>query len=77
MNKIRFDPPAVPGDYARAIKYAEAQKAEVRSLRVKLDKAHRERDLAELQVRSLTHELQAARRELAELRSLASHPKGN
>ena len=77
MSKLRFDPPAVPGDYARAIKYAESLKGDVRSLRVKLDKAHRERELAEQQVRSLTHELQAARREIARLQSLAPRQQEN
>lgn len=75
MNKQRR--PAVESDYVKAIKHVQTLKGDVRVLRVKLDQAHRERDLAEQQARSLTRELQAARRELAELRSLVPHPKGN
>lgn len=77
MSSPKFSPPAVPSDYAKALKYADALREHVRSLRAQLDKVIRERDGAESAARSLTLELQVARREIAELRSLAPHQKGN
>jgi hypothetical protein len=57
-------------DYARAIKRLFTLEGQYRALQQKAAAAARDRDLAERQVRDLTHELQLARRENAQLRSL-------
>jgi len=57
-------------DYARAIKRLSTLEGQYRALQQKAAAAARDRDLAERQVRDLTLELQLARREISQLRSL-------
>lgn len=64
-------------DYCKALKRVAALEDNNRALIQQRHEAIRERELAERQVRSLTHELQAARREIAALKSLAPARKDN
>lgn len=64
-------------DYCKAIKRIAAQDGQLRAARQERDLAIRDRELAERQVRDLTHELQAARRQIAALKSLAPQQKEN
>ncbi len=62
---------------AKASQIAETLKGQIRSLFTALEAAERERDAAESADRSLTRELQAARREIARLQSLAPRQQEN
>ncbi|MBX9661894.1 hypothetical protein [Novosphingobium sp.] len=66
-----------PTDYLKAIKRIATQEGQLRAARHEREVAIREREVAERQVRSLTHELQAARREIARLQSLSPRQQGN
>lgn len=66
-----------PTDYLKAMKRIAALQENNRALIQQRHEAIREREVAERQVRSLTHELQAARREIARLQSLSPRQQGN